>query len=80
MTRDQLIAELTATRRRQRLAFLAALAPFYIAFALGWMTRTPIALFLGALGLAAVALAYRRYAPKPPEPIRQQTPAAGDEE
>ena len=40
MTCDQLIAELTATRRRQRLAFLAALAPFYIAFALALLWQT----------------------------------------
>lgn len=82
MTRDQLLAELTATRRRQRLAFLAALSPFYLAFALGWMLRSPIALFVGAIGLAIVAVLYWRFAPNHPAPLQtnHEAPPAGDVE
>jgi len=60
----QLFADATKTLRRQRLALLAIVTPFYAAFALGWMTRTPAALFIGAIGLVAITAAYRRYAPK----------------
>tara|TARA_R110000787_G_scaffold274905_2_gene383041 strand:+ start:22644 stop:22889 length:246 start_codon:yes stop_codon:yes gene_type:complete len=63
VTRDQLFAELTATRRRQRLALLVALSPFYLAFALGWIFRNPTALFVGAVGFLAVAVLYWRFAP-----------------
>ncbi len=82
MTMDQLVAELTATRRCQRLALIGALAPFYLAFALGWMFRAPIALFAGVIGMATLAGIYRRYAPhNPPRPSEPETPsAAGDEE
>ncbi len=59
---------LTATRRRQRVALIVALAPFYLAFVLGWMGREPLPLFIGAIGMAALALAYRLLArPHPPK-------------
>lgn len=82
MTIDQLLVELTATRRKQRLAFIAALSPFYLAFVLGWMFRNPIALFVGAIGLAVVAGLYWRFAPNHPAPAPRDhdAPAAGDEE
>ena len=83
MTRDQLIAELTATPRRQRLALIIALAPFYVAFFLGWTLHVPLALLIGTIGLAGIVLAYRRYAPPlPPHGQRSQvhTRAAGEEE
>lgn len=82
MTIDQLLVELTATRRKQRLAFIIALSPFYLAFVLGWMFRNPIALFVGAIGLAVVAGLYWRFAPNHPGPAPRDhdAPAAGDEE
>lgn len=82
MTFDRFIAEWTATRRKQRLAFIIALSPFYLAFALGWMLRNPIALFVGAIGLAVVAGLYWRFAPNHPDPVPHDhdAPAAGDEE
>lgn len=82
MTLEQIIAELTANRKRQRLAFIGALSPFYVAFALGWMLRIPIALFVGAIGLAVVAVAYWRFAPRhpAPTPVDHDTHPAGDEE
>ncbi len=82
MTRDQLIAELTATPRRQRVALIVALAPFYFAFTLGWMLRVPLALLVGAIGLIGLVMAYRRYAPPlPPHGHRRpvHTQAAGEE-
>lgn len=80
MTRDQLIAELTATPRRQRLSLIIILAPFYLAFTLGGLTRTPIALFIGAIGLTVIVTAYRRYAPTlPPRGPRNYTPAGDGE-
>lgn len=82
MTIDQLLVELTASRRKQRLAFIIALSPFYLAFVLGWMFRNPIALFVGAIGLAVVAGLYWRFAPNHPAPAPRDhdAPAAGDEE
>ena len=82
MTRDQLVAELTATPRRQRLALIVICAPFYLAFTLGWMFRVPIALLGGAVGLTGIIIAYRRYAPPlPPHgQHRIQNQAAGEEE
>lgn len=80
MNLDQLIADLTATRRRQRTALLVALSPFYVLFALGWMTRTPFALFIGAIGLVTVAVAYRAYAPKHQPIPPKSTTEAGDDE
>lgn len=82
MTRAELYERITATRRSQRVALLIALSPFYLALALGWLTETPIALFVGAIGLVVVAGIYWRYAPEnPPLPRRQTTiHAAGEDE
>jgi alpha-beta hydrolase superfamily lysophospholipase len=80
MNLDQLIADLTVTRRRQRIALLVALSPFYVLFALGWMWRVPMALFAGAIGLAIVVGAYKAYAPKHPPTEPKITPEAGDDE
>lgn len=80
MNIDQFVADLTVTRRRQRIALLVALSPFYVLFALGWMWRQPMALFAGAIGLAIVAGAYKAYAPKHKPIPPETTPEAGDDE
>ncbi|EQB33559.1 hypothetical protein [Sphingobium ummariense] len=64
-----LLPWLTATRRRQRVALIGAMTPFYLAFALGWMLRSPLPLFVGAIGLAVLAITYRLVA-KPHPPLR----------
>jgi hypothetical protein len=48
-----------ARRRNQRLTLVTTLAPFYLGFAIGWLTRKPLPLFLGAIGMAILMLAYR---------------------
>lgn len=80
MTRQELVATLTATPRRQRLALITALAPFYFAFTIGGMTQRPLAMLIGAIGLLVIYLAYRRYAPPlPPRGLNRPTRQAGDQ-
>ncbi len=80
MTRDELVAELTATPRRQRLALITALAPFYFAFTIGGMTQHPLAMLIGVIGLVAIYVAYRRYAPPlPPRGTNRPPSPAGDQ-
>lgn len=56
------------SRRGQRVALVCILAPFYVGFVAGWMTRKPAPLFIGAMGFAITLFAYRVHVK------RQKTP------
>lgn len=48
-----------ASQRQQRLALLACVAPFWLAFVGGALARVPLPLFIGAFGVVAIVIAYQ---------------------
>ena len=48
-----------ASQRQQRIALLACVTPFWLAFVGGALARVPLPMFIGALGVLAILIAYQ---------------------